>query len=173
MKQLDLFEDSEIWVNIAEYGDKYQICNIGEKVRNKKGKILYTQIHSNKYYMVQLCKNGKMKLHTVHRLKAIAFVPNPENLEFVNHIDGNRVNNDISNYEWVTKKGNIKHGYLRSISENRKHNWNQRFMKDDVIRIRADFALGKRMCDIIRETGANHKTIECIIKRKTWNYDGM
>ena len=173
MKQLDLFEDSEVWVNIAEYGDKYQICNIGEKVRNKKGKILYTQIHSNKYYMVQLCQKGKMKLHTIHRLKAIAFVPNPNNLDCVNHIDGIRTNNDVSNYEWVTKKENIKHGYLRSISENRKHNLNQRFMKDDIIEIRDMFKNGIRRATISKIYSVNATTIDDIVKRYTWDYEGM
>lgn len=173
MKQLDLFEDSEIWVNIAEYGDKYQICNIGEKVRNKDGKILYTQIHNNGYYMVLLCNSGKKKLHTIHRLKALAFIPNPNNLPCVNHKDGIRINNNLSNYEWTTKRINIRDGVERCLNKGEKYMHNQRFVKEDVIEIRKKYSDGyniKYLSELYKTKVAN---ISNIVNRKTWNYEGM
>jgi len=54
--------------------------------------------------------NGKEKKNLqIHRLVATLFIRNPKNLEIVNHIDGNKLNNDISNLEWVTRKGNARH----------------------------------------------------------------
>jgi len=61
------------------------------------------------YVRVNLCKNGKNKKHSVHRLVATAFIPNPENKPCVNHIDGNKKNNKLENLEWVTHKENTNH----------------------------------------------------------------
>jgi hypothetical protein len=63
------------------------------------------------YNFVHLRKPGLSKVFSVHRLLMIAFVDNPENKEAVNHIDGNRKNNDISNLEWCTKSENAIHAY--------------------------------------------------------------
>lgn len=53
--------------------------------------------------------NGKSYL--THRLIAIAFIPNPNNYEYINHIDGNKLNNSVDNLEWCTMQHNIKHAY--------------------------------------------------------------
>lgn len=53
--------------------------------------------------------NGKQFLRTVHRLVALTYLPNPNNLPEVNHKDGDRLNNDVSNLEWTTRSGNAKH----------------------------------------------------------------
>lgn len=63
--------------------------------------------------MMLLCKNGKRKNFTVHRLVANAFIPNIENKQEINHKDGNKQNNRVDNLEWVTKKENIKHSYTQ------------------------------------------------------------
>lgn len=61
------------------------------------------------YKKVTLCKAGNTKELAVHRLVAEAFIPNPENKPFVNHIDNNRANNVVTNLEWVTHKENMEH----------------------------------------------------------------
>ena len=61
------------------------------------------------YLMIPLMNNGVRKNHLVHRLCAIAFVPNPNNLPEVNHLDKNKHNNNHTNFEWVTSKGNKEH----------------------------------------------------------------
>lgn len=61
--------------------------------------------------MVNLSKDRIQKWYLVHRLKAIVFIPNIENKEQVNHIDGNKSNNDLSNLEWVTRSENMRHAY--------------------------------------------------------------
>ena len=61
------------------------------------------------YLRVYLYKNGKRKHHKIHRLVAKAFIPNPNNKPQVNHIDGNKQNNSITNLEWVTDEENKLH----------------------------------------------------------------
>lgn len=61
------------------------------------------------YVHVGLCKEGKMKLYNVHRLVAQAFIPNPNDLPVVHHIDDNKSNNRVSNLQWCTQKENVHH----------------------------------------------------------------
>lgn len=68
-----------------------------------------TIMKSSQYYQTVLSKNGKAKTVTVHRLVAEAFIPNPDNLPQVNHIDHNPLNNKVDNLEWCTAKYNSNH----------------------------------------------------------------
>jgi hypothetical protein len=61
----------------------------------------------DKYQILTLCKNGKMKCFKIHRLVADAFVPNPKNMVCVNHIDCDRSNNHYTNLEWVSYSDNV------------------------------------------------------------------
>ena len=70
-----------------------------------------------------LYKNGKEKLFRVHRLVAMAFLPNPNNLPQVNHKDGNKQNNSVDNLEWCEQSDNMKHAYKNGLqipSENQR-----------------------------------------------------
>lgn len=87
-----------------------------EHFRMKEETILkqYTTIHG--YFFVQPRKNGKPKNKPIHRLVAETFIPNPKRLPFVNHKDGNKKNNDISNLEWCTPKDNVNHAFKIGIN---------------------------------------------------------
>lgn len=103
----------EIWKDIAGYEGLYQVSNFGRVKSlnyNKTGisKCLVPK-KNNSYNMVCLCKGGVHKYVSIHRLVANAFIPNPENKLEVNHIDGNKSNNLISNLEWVTSSENTRH----------------------------------------------------------------
>ena len=99
--------NTEIWKDVQEF-ENYQISSFG-RVKGKYG-ILKPQFDRN-YYHVTLFKNGKRKIKFVHRLVAEAFIPNPNNLPQVNHIDGVKTNNNLSNLEWISCKGNALHAF--------------------------------------------------------------
>jgi predicted XRE-type DNA-binding protein len=98
---------------------KYEITKSG-KVRYKgKEKLKSTFVGSTGYYMVHLNdKNGNSKLRRVHRLLAKTFIPNPENKKYVNHKDGNKLNNNLDNLEWVTMHENNTHAFENGLINN-------------------------------------------------------
>ncbi len=67
--------------------------------------------NSNGYLHVILCNKGIMKIKLIHRLVAKAFILNPNNKPCINHKDGNKSNNDITNLEWVTYSENDLHAF--------------------------------------------------------------
>ena len=87
----------------------------GEIYSLKTKRILKPFISNNGYLMVSLCNNGKVKKYLVHRLIAETFIPNSNN-RWVNHKDGIKTNNNVSNLEWVTPSENNKHSYLTGLN---------------------------------------------------------
>ena len=69
------------------------------------------------YKQVRLCKNSKSKLWKVHILIAKAFIENPSKFPIINHIDGDKLNNDISNLEWCSFSHNIQHAYDNGLKK--------------------------------------------------------
>jgi len=88
------------------------------KVQNKKTGRYLKPRPRNGYGLVNLCKNGKYINFKIHRLVALHYITNTENKPFVDHKDGNKSNNDISNLRWVTHQENCN-GY-KSIQSNNK-----------------------------------------------------
>lgn len=97
----------------------YTIREDGE-VRSRFGRIIKHQTSANSYVRVELWQNGVGKKYLLHRLLATAFIPNPEDKPQVNHIDGNPLNNAISNLEWVTQSENQRHAYRTGLQRGYK-----------------------------------------------------
>lgn len=114
-----------MWADIPEYEAIYEISDVGI-VRNKKTqRIITAKDNGWGYLLIRLNKNGVRKGVAVHRLVAMAFIPNPNGKPEVNHKDGNKLNNSVSNLEWVTRSENISHAWhvlgKRNITNNDNH----------------------------------------------------
>lgn len=110
--------DGEIWRDIAGYEGDYQVSTFGriKSFKNGKEKILKPTI-SGDYIRIELCKSGVQKQFSVHRLVAEAFIPNPKGKPCINQLDGNKFNNTVENFEWVTHSENIKHAFATGLEE--------------------------------------------------------
>ena len=100
-----------IWKPVIGYEGLYEVSNTGlVKSLNcynyKHPRIMKLGKRADGYLSVGLSKNNKTKTKTVHRLVAEAFIPNPNNLEMVNHKDENKSNNNVDNLEWCTRSYN-------------------------------------------------------------------
>jgi hypothetical protein len=106
-------QEQEIWKAVKGYEGLYEISNTGKIKGLKKGVLLKHCIHKDGYFQHSLSNNGKAKNYLLHRLLAINFIPNPNpDVDiFINHIDANRTNNELSNLEWCTHSRNVQHGY--------------------------------------------------------------
>jgi len=121
----------EQWEDIKGYEGIYQVSNIGEikKLETKmpmpyggfrldKEKILVKAVCKKGYYNIGLSKSNKKSSYKVHRLVALAFIPNPENKPQVNHKNGVKTDNCVGNLEWCTGSENVKHSYKNGLSDN-------------------------------------------------------
>ena len=105
----------EEWKDIEEYEGMYQISNLGRvkslsRKYSPKEYILKQKTQANGYLSVTLFKNGIGQTLTVHRLVAKAFIPNPNNLSQVNHLDENKTKNIVDNLKWCSPKENCNFG---------------------------------------------------------------
>lgn len=113
----------EEWKPIVGY-EGYAVSNLGNvksvertckrrndgSMRRVKEKIKKPTKLKNGYYSVQLYNDGARKIQYIHRLVAEAFIPNPDNLPWINHKDEDKTNNNVSNLEWCTQKYNTNYG---------------------------------------------------------------
>jgi len=100
--------DKNMFIDIKGYEGLYKINRFGVVLSQYRGKCLKPFL-ANGYYKLVLVKDKIQKKHYIHRLVAENFLVSNTTNNIVNHIDGNRLNNDVSNLEWVTYKGNAQH----------------------------------------------------------------
>ena len=126
----------QIWKDIKGYEGLYQISNLGNVYSIKNNKLLKLHISHKGYVVVCLYKNKKQHTQQIHRLIAQAFIPNPNNYPQINHIDGNKKNNQINNLEWCTQSYNIKEAYrLGLMPRTRKSSFTKGHHKNVTISI--------------------------------------
>ena len=117
---------SEIWKNIVEFEDLYQVSSFGNirrhpdkqsknKYRKPKELVRKTAINYLGYAYATLCKNNCPVKKTVHQLVAAAFIPGFKYGMVVNHLDGNKLNNSVSNLEKVTYQDNNLHAHKTGL----------------------------------------------------------
>lgn len=172
----------EVWKDIEGYEGLYQVSNLGrikalqrlrKNGRVRKEQILKNHAYENGYFKITLCDNTmKSKRYFVHRLVAIAFVENPNNLPCVNHKDENSSNNDARNLEWCTFQYNNTYGHRLDcvIGESNK---SHKLTKEQVQEIRRLYKRNDRKvggCALARKYGVSSMTISEIARNKKWKH---
>lgn len=123
----------DTWKQVDGY--PYRVSKDGRVYSEWRKKLLNYKPRGG-YIKITLCGNNK-KLNTgVHRLVAEAYIPNPDKLPLVNHIDGNKSNNKVENLEWTTYKGNTQHAYDNNlVSRKRRSNHNLNVQKPNARKV--------------------------------------
>lgn len=188
-KALDDLE-GEIWRDISGYEGVFQISDKG-RVKGLERTSKYTTSNGNTacrtnpemifrcgedaggYKQVTIAYDGVPLRRRIHRLVANAFIPNPNNLPQVNHIDGNKHNNTVENLEWMTSQENIIHAHTTGLASPKsgaeasgaKLTW------DDVRFIRANTELSRK--ELALRFGVVGEVISNVVKYKTYKNDPM
>ncbi len=160
----------EIWKDIESIPG-YKISNQG-RIKSHTGKVLKTFHNSRGYVTIRISNYGNPKSITLHRIVAKAFVPNPNNLPEVNHIDSNRANNNFNNLEWCTHSQNQFHAYKSGFRDHKGDNHPQRKINSDIVKeIRSRYipyvCTGKKLA---AEYGITVSSLNNIISGKNWKH---
>lgn len=162
----------EIWKEVIDYEDEYEVSNLGNVRRKVKN--LKSSLNAWGYPVVGLSKNGICRTKLIHRLVAEAFIDNTENKEQVNHKDCNKTNNNVINLEWVTLEENIRHAteHDRQRDQNGENNNMSKLTKEDVLFIRNLKSKGMTTYKIHKEfyPYLHQQTIYGIITRRLWKH---
>lgn len=148
---------------ILKENENYSINEKGEIKNNITKKILRPSINKDSgYYQIDLWKNNKSRNYALHRLVANNFIPNLENKPTVDHIDGNRLNNDISNLRWATY----------SEQNSRFNTFGVRSEKIKVINVNGEELIFNRIKDVAEHFNCNISNISQMLKKGTFGKRG-
>lgn len=156
-------------MNKKEFGDKYTIYENGD-IYNKYNKKLSPVDNGKGYLIVNIYINGKRTCKSIHRLLGELFLENPNNYSDINHIDGNRQNNSLTNLEWCTHSTNIKHSYnLNNRSAVGTKNANCKH-SEIIVKEICELLSQNLKPSVIRDLGYPYTLIRQIKQRKIWKH---
>jgi hypothetical protein len=161
---------------ITENGRIYSLPKTSRFGRNAsitRGGIWLRQYPMKRGHMrVYLSDGSRKKPLLTHRLVALAFLPNPDGLPQVNHLDGNPANNHKNNLEWCDASGNAKHaistGLTKTPDQTGVNNSQSKLNDSSVRKIRQRFNAGQARSKIASDLGLNYYTIRDVVSGKRW-----
>lgn len=166
----------KIWKPIQGYESIYKISNYGEVLAlpsKGSGKIsdfllLKSFDNGRGYRAITLVNNRVRRNFYLHRLVAIHFIDNPFNHNQVNHIDGNKTNNIVSNLEWCSRKANMQHASINGLLASGENNHLSKLSNHDVKEIRRLHVFGVSKQHIISVFGISNAHYYRIINKELW-----
>ena len=159
----------EVFKDISNFENKYQISNTG-KVRSKKTGLFLKPMYNKKgYQYVHLFINKKKSVKWyIHRLVGFHFIDNPLNKPQINHIDGNPSNNNVDNLEWVTNEENQRHAILNNLHFQGELHKDSKFTNESIRLLPELINVGFSLREINELTGVAVQNIQKIINGKSW-----
>ena len=174
------------WKTIPKWKGYYKASSNGKiksleriiyKIRNEKKisqkvteKILTPFVDKDGYKCVLLSRNGKTIYTSIHRLVAMTFLSNPQNKPMVNHKDGNKANNHVSNLEWCTHKENEKHALINGLKSRGSNFSSAKLHETDIPTIRKQLKDKVPATQIARKYGVHSCIIYGIRDGKLWRH---
>ena len=160
------------WIEYEEFENLYKVSEYGEVLSVRTGKLLKGSLDSYGYPIVLLCNKGFKRSRLVHRLVAKTYIPNPENKPQVNHIDGNKRNNHVSNLEWCTNSENQKHAHAIGLARSQKgtNNNANKLSKTEVLTIKDYKTKGMRPTEISRVMGFPLPRVKNVYYGQSWGW---
>lgn len=160
--------EEESWKTVEGFDEAYQVSNLG-RIRDFDGTMRHIGQFVSGYARVCLKENGKFKNIRFHRLVAILFVENPDELPEVNHDDGNKMNNRADNLSWTTNQGNMDHAKATGLVWKHEAINTAKLTKDLVLQIRLEYSTGKiGQRPLAAKYGVTKTAIAEIVNNKTW-----
>jgi hypothetical protein len=158
---------------IMMLAENYIIYPDGIVVSRKLNRRMKTNTACHGYHGLVLSCSGKRQAWLLHRLIATIFLPNPDNLSQVNHIDGNKDNNRVENLEWCTAKHNLDHARETGLNDPVGESNGRAILTEEIVRdIKACLLGYKRgmIAALAREYGVDAKTIALIRNGTNWKH---
>lgn len=163
--------EKEIWKDILGYKN-YKISSYGRILNKKKNKILKSTVYKKRYPQVSLSEQNVKRSEYVHRLVALVFCVGYKKGMQVNHKDGVKSNNNVSNLEWVTPKENTKHAIKNNLYKHKNGTnwWASKLKEQDVIEIRKMASHGIRHAIIAEKYNIKKSSVSSIVTRVNWSH---
>ena len=162
----------EVWKDVLGYEDRYKVSTKGNVYSKFKKDLMKPRINRYGYYQLTLYGKGKLT-HTVHRLIALSFLENPDKKETVNHKDCNKLNNNITNLEFMSFKENTQHAVENNrMKEHQDGSKNKmaKLTEKDVLQIRSLISKKVKKRAIATAYKVTPSLITRIGKRKIWTH---
>lgn len=160
----------EEWRPVVGSDGFFEVSNFGN-IRRAKDKNLVCLETRLGYFRAPLTRQGSRTRFDVHRAVALAFIPNPQGKETVNHKDSDKKNNHVSNLEWATDRENQNHAIENRLHRDEERHWNHKLTKAQVQKIKKIKQESYRHRQLVAQRfGVTQSTIYAIWIGKTWKY---